>query len=126
MPKILLVDDSKTTRAIIAKALRAYDCEILEAPNGADALTLAAESLPDFILLDVTMPVMDGIETLRRLKATESAVKDIPVMMLTANSSPEEIALITELGARDYMTKAYKADTVVDRVKAILPLVQKS
>ncbi|HSI82703.1 MAG: PleD family two-component system response regulator [Candidatus Methylacidiphilales bacterium] len=125
MPKILLVDDSKTTRAIIAKALRAYECEILEAPNGADALTLAESALPDFILLDVTMPVMDGIETLRRLKATD-AVKEIPVMMLTANSSPEEIALITELGARDYMTKAYKADTVVDRVKQILPLELKS
>ena len=56
--KILTVDDSKTVRIIVRKTFKSYDCEILEAGNGVEGLALAAKSMPDLILLDVTMPVM--------------------------------------------------------------------
>ncbi|MEO6569698.1 MAG: response regulator, partial [Opitutaceae bacterium] len=65
------------------KALRVFDCEILEANNGLEGLRAAAKESPHLILLDVTMPVMDGVELLKKLKA-DSALKTIPIIMLTA------------------------------------------
>ena len=60
--KILTVDDSKTVRIIVRKAFKTYDCEITEAGNGVEGLAVAAREMPDLILLDVTMPVMDGVK----------------------------------------------------------------
>ena len=65
--KILTVDDSKTVRIIVKKAFKTYDCEIIEASNGVEGLATAAKEAPDVILLDVTMPVMDGVEMLTKL-----------------------------------------------------------
>ena len=59
--KLLTVDDSKTVRMIVRKAFKGYDCEILEAGNGVEGLAVASKEMPDLILLDVTMPVMDGV-----------------------------------------------------------------
>ncbi len=84
--KILTVDDSKTVRIIVKKAFKGYDCDILEAGNGVEGLAVAAKETPDLILLDVTMPVMDGVEMLTKLKA-DPALKGIPVMMLTAEGA---------------------------------------
>ena len=67
--KILTVDDSRTVRIIVRKAFRPYDCTIVEASNGAEGLTVATQQAPAIILLDVTMPGMDGIEMLTQLKA---------------------------------------------------------
>ena len=66
--KILTVDDSKTVRIIVKKAFKPYDVEIIEAANGVEGLAVAAKESPDLILLDVTMPVMDGVEMLTKLK----------------------------------------------------------
>src|SRR5690606_29604241 len=81
--KVLTVDDSKTVRIIVKKAFKSYDCEIIEAANGVEGLAAAAKEQPDVILLDITMPVMDGVEMLTKLKA-DPATKAIPVVMLTA------------------------------------------
>ena len=80
-PKILIVDDSKTVRLIVRQAFKSYDCEIYEASTGVEGWTVAEQVLPDLILLDVTMPVMNGPELLLKLKA-HPALAAIPVIML--------------------------------------------
>ena len=80
--KILTVDDSKTIRMIVKKAFKPYNCELFEGENGVEGLALAAKEKPDLIILDITMPVMNGQEMLAKLKE-EPELKDIPVIMLT-------------------------------------------
>ena len=119
--KILSVDDSKTVRIIIKKAFKLYDCEILEGANGVEGLALATKETPDLILLDVTMPVMDGVEMLTKLKA-DPALKSIPVIMLTAEGGKEHVLKIAKIGVRDYIVKPFKEDLMVQKVGRIIDL----
>jgi two-component system cell cycle response regulator len=119
--KILTVDDSKTVRIIVRKAFKGFDCDILEAANGVEGLALAAKELPDLILLDVTMPVMDGVEMLTKLKA-DPLLKMIPVMMLTAEGGREHVLKIAKIGVRDYIVKPFKEDVLVDKTGRIIDL----
>ncbi|HZZ17771.1 MAG TPA: response regulator [Opitutaceae bacterium] len=120
--KILTVDDAKTVRIIIKKAFRSFDCEIIEAVNGVEGLAIAAKHMPDLILLDITMPVMDGIEMLTRLKA-DPQLKSIPVMMLTAEGGRDNVLKIAKLGVRDYIIKPFKEDTLIEKIGRILDLL---
>ncbi len=119
--KILTVDDSKTIRMIVKKAFSAYNCDVMEAENGVEGLALAAKEKPDLIILDITMPVMTGIEMLEKLKA-EKELKDIPVIMLTAESGKDSVMKIVKMGIRDYVVKPFKGDQLIERVKGILKL----
>jgi len=119
--KILTVDDSKTVRIIVRKAFKSFDCEILEAANGVEGLALAAKEQPDLILLDVTMPVMDGVEMLIKLKS-DPLLKPIPVMMLTAEGGREHVLKIAKIGVRDYIVKPFKEDVLVDKAGRIIDL----
>jgi two-component system cell cycle response regulator len=119
--KILTIDDSKTVRMVIRKIFRPFDCEILEAANGVEGLSEASKSQPNLILLDITMPVMDGVETLTRLKA-DPAVKDIPVIMLTAEGGRDHVLKIAKLGIRDYVVKPFKEDTLAEKVGRVIEL----
>ena len=119
--KVLTVDDSKTVRIIVKKAFKAYDCEILEAANGVEGLAVAAKETPDLILLDVTMPVMDGIEMLTKLKA-DVALKGIPVMMLTAEGGRDNVLKIAKIGVRDYIVKPFKEDVLIEKCGRIIDL----
>ena len=116
--KVLTVDDSKTVRIIVKKAFKAFDCEILEAANGVEGLAVAAKENPDLILLDVTMPVMDGVEMLTKLKA-DPALKGIPVMMLTAEGGRDNVLKIAKIGVRDYLVKPYGQDALRAKLDAI-------
>lgn len=107
--KVLAVDDSKTIRKIVAKAFIPYDCQVLEAENGVEGLSTAAKEKPDLIILDITMPVMSGIEMLGKLKA-QSNLKDIPVIMLTAESGKENVINILKMGVKDYIVKPFKGE----------------
>lgn len=119
--KLLTVDDSKTVRIIVRKAFKGYDLTILEAQNGVEGLAIAAKELPDLILLDVTMPVMDGIEMLTKLKANP-LIKNIPVIMLTAEGGRDTVLKIAKIGVRDYMVKPFKEDVLLDKVGRIIDL----
>jgi len=119
--KLLTVDDSKTVRIIIKKAFKLYDCEILEAANGVEGLAVATKETPDIILLDVTMPVMDGVEMLTKLKA-DPALKAIPVIMLTAEGGKDNVLKIAKIGVRDYIVKPFKEDLLVQKVGRIIDL----
>lgn len=119
--KILTVDDSKTVRIIVRKAFKTTDCEILEAANGVEGLALAAKEMPDLILLDVTMPVMDGVEMLTKLKA-DPQLKGIPVMMLTAEGGRDNVLKIAKIGVRDYIVKPFKEEVLLEKTGRIIEL----
>ena len=119
--KILTVDDSKTIRMIVKKAFKPYNCELFEGENGVEGLAIAAKELPDLIILDITMPVMTGIEMLGKLKA-ENDLKDIPVIMLTAESGKENVMQIVKMGVKDYIVKPFKGEQLIERAKNILKL----
>jgi two-component system cell cycle response regulator len=122
--KILSVDDSRTIRLIVGKAFKPYECEMVEAANGEEGLAAAAREKPDLIILDVTMPVMDGVTMLTKLKEDE-ALKSIPVIMLTAESGRENVLHIAKLGVRDYLVKPFKDDQLIEKAGRVIPLQKK-
>lgn len=122
--KILTVDDSKTIRMIVKKAFRPYDCQIFEGENGVEGLALASKEKPDLIILDITMPVMNGAEMLAKMKE-ESHLKDIPVIMLTAEAGKDNVMKIVQMGVKDYMVKPFKGEQLIDRVTRLMPLAEK-
>ncbi len=119
--KILTVDDSKTVRIIVKKAFKSFDCEILEAANGVEGLAMAAKEAPDVVLLDITMPVMDGVEMLTKLKS-DPMLKGIPVVMLTAEGGREHVLKIAKIGVRDYIVKPFKEELLVEKVMRIIDI----
>jgi CheY-like chemotaxis protein len=119
--KVLTVDDSKTIRMIVKKAFKPFDCDLFEAENGIEGLSVAAREYPDLIVLDITMPVMNGVEMLGKLKS-EPSLRDIPVIMLTAESGKDNVMQIVKMGVKDYMVKPFKGPQLIDRVKKIFTL----
>jgi two-component system cell cycle response regulator len=119
--KILTVDDSRAVRIIVKKAFKTYNVELIEAANGVEGLAAASKETPDLILLDVTMPVMDGVEMLTKLKA-DPGLKNIPVVMLTAEAGREMVLKIAKLGIRDYIVKPFKEDVLTEKVGRIIDL----
>ena len=122
--KILTVDDSKTIRMIVKKAFRPYDCQIFEGENGVEGLALASKEKPDLIILDITMPVMNGAEMLAKMKE-DNDLKGIPVIMLTAEAGKDNVMKIVQMGVKDYMVKPFKGEQLIERVTKILPLPEK-
>ena len=122
--KILAVDDSKTIRMIVKKAFKAYNCEVIEAENGKEGLETASKEKPDLIILDITMPVMTGPEMLEELKK-DPGLKEIPVIMLTAESGKENVVQILKMGVKDYMVKPFKGEQLIERATKIVTLESK-
>jgi two-component system cell cycle response regulator len=123
--KILTIDDSKTIRMIVARTFKPYDCTVLEAEDGLAGLAIAKRDKPDVILLDYTMPVMDGFEVLGRLRA-DPGLKATPVIMLTAEAGRDTVVKIASLGVRDYLIKPFKGELLVERMLRVVPLKLKS
>jgi CheY-like chemotaxis protein len=119
--KVLTVDDSKTIRMIVKKAFKPYDCEMSEAENGLEGLEVARQDKPGLIVLDITMPVMNGIEMLGQLKA-DPELKKIPVIMLTAESGKDNVMQIVKMGVTDYIVKPFKAEQLIERAEKIVSL----
>lgn len=119
--KLLTIDDSKAVRMIVKKAFKDFDLDIPEATNGVEGLAAASKESPDMILLDITMPVMDGIEMLTKLKA-DSALKHIPVVMLTAEAGKDTVLKIAKIGIRDYIVKPFSEDTLIEKVGRVIDL----
>ena len=119
--KVLAVDDSKTIRMIVKKAFKSFDCEVFEAGNGKEGLAAAASEKPGLIVLDITMPVMTGVEMLEKLKE-DPELSEIPVIMLTAESGKDNVMQILKMGVKDYIVKPFKGPDLIERVKKIMPL----
>jgi len=124
IPTILSVDDSKTIRQVLARLFRPFLCELCEAANGEEGLAMVAQKRPDLIILDYNMPVMDGITMLRRLRE-DAGLKRTPVIMLTAESGCENMAIVARLGVRDYLTKPFREDQLLAKAGRIIPLLRR-
>ena len=123
MHKLLTIDDSKTIRLILARAFKEYDCALIEAANGEEGLKAAAEHKPDLIILDITMPTMDGIQMLTQLRATGDQT---PVIMLTAEGGASSVEKAQHLGVSDYIAIPFQNDALVAKVQKVLPLAKKA
>ncbi len=123
MPKILLIDDEPNIVKLTAFHLRRRGYEVVSADNGANGLLVADRENPDLIVLDVMMPVMDGFEALRALKAS-STLRGIPVIMLTCRSLDEDIAEGLVEGADVYMTKPFDMEKLLLAIARLLEAAQ--
>lgn len=119
MKTVLTVDDSKVVRSMVMRHLKPYGCEIKEAQNGQEGVEAARQHKPDLILLDVTMPVMDGRQCLAELRK-DAACQSIPVIMLTAESGRDIVVEIAKLGVSGYIVKPFQQETFDKEVSKIL------
>ena len=120
-PNILTVDDAKAVRLIAQKVLSAFDCDVNEASNGYNALFVMERTLPDLILLDVSMPIMGGLELLELLKS-KPELKSIPVIMLTSPADHAVIPKIRVLGVSSILTKPFSEEVLLENIRSILAL----
>jgi DNA-binding response OmpR family regulator len=118
-PLILVAEDEEDVRELIVSVFEFSGFDVVEAPNGAEAVDLALANPPDVILLDVRMPKMTGFEACQALKA-EDRTKHIPVVFLSAYGQEAEVATGLELGAEEYLTKPFDLTELVNRITKIL------
>ena len=117
--RILVADDDPVLRTLLATVLERHGYEVVTVPSG-DALVRAArENLPDLLLIDVMMPVMDGLEAVRQLRQ-DTRTSHLPMLLITAQSTSQQAVQGFESGADDYITKPFNNDLLVARVKANL------
>lgn len=124
MARILVVEDQEEIAALIKFKLKNAGHEVLHAENGKVGLEMAQTNLPDLILLDVMMPVMNGLEALKVLKG-DDRLKSIPVIMLSKASEPAIVEGF-KLGVEDYITKPFRSQEFIARIDAVLSRHQKT
>jgi serine phosphatase RsbU (regulator of sigma subunit) len=118
-PKILIVDDTPLNVALLEQLLDELGYETVSASNGQEALDLVPTAEPDLILLDIMMPVMDGFETLERLKAN-SSTRELPVIIISAQHDLADVVRGIERGAEDYLPKPFEPVLLRARLGASL------
>ncbi len=117
--KILVVEDERSLVEVIAYNLQREGYEVITATDGLDGLRKAQSSLPDLIVLDLMLPVMDGLQVCRELRA-DSRTNGILILMLTAKSEEVDEIVGFSMGADDYVTKPFKVKPLIHRIKALL------
>jgi DNA-binding response OmpR family regulator len=117
--RILIADDDPLLRALLQHRLAADGQDVMALEDGGDVLRCVAEHRPDLIVLDAMMPVIDGFELLRRLKAPPQP-DPTPVIMLTALKREMDIVGALELGAADYLVKPFIPDELSQRIRRVL------
>ncbi len=120
-PTILTVDDARTVRLIVQKSLSAFDCNVTEATNGYNAFFAIESTRPDLILLDISMPIMGGVETLSRLKSTPELAA-IPVIMLTSRADHIVIPQLAGMGARGNVMKPFNEIDLLRKIGDVIKL----
>lgn len=113
---VLVVDDEESIRTLLALYLRKEGFAVAEAENGAEALLQLQEVKPDLIILDIMMPVLDGLEVCQQIRKRSQ----VPIIMVTARTQDDDRILGLEMGADDYVAKPFNPQEVVARVKAVL------
>lgn len=120
MARILVVEDEPHIFRMLDFRLKGLGHEVIAAEDGGAGLDLAATEQPDLVLLDVMLPVMDGFQVLKHLKAN-GATERIPVIMLTAKGQEKDIVTGIESGAADYVTKPFSFAELLARINRALP-----
>jgi len=115
-PRVLVVDDDEALAEVVGRYLEREGFQVELANDGATGLERALATLPDLVVLDLMLPVLDGLEVCRRLRQTAP----IPVVMLTARGEEDDRIAGLDLGADDYVTKPFSPRELTARVKAVL------
>jgi len=114
--KILVVEDELKIARLVRDYLHQAGFAVIEAGDGASALSLARSEKPDMVVLDLGLPEMDGLDVTRRLRQSSS----VPIIMLTARSEESDRIVGLELGADDYIVKPFSPKELVARIRAVL------
>jgi PAS domain S-box-containing protein len=113
---ILVIEDDQNIRESITDLLETSNFNVISAPNGKEGLQLAIEKIPDLILCDIMMPLMDGYEVIQAVRK-EKSLKDVPFIFLSAKSQKTDMRKGMDLGADDYLTKPFRAQELFDAVE---------
>lgn len=119
MAHILVAEDERDIRELINFTLTFAGHQVTMAANGAEAVELAQQVIPDLIMMDVRMPKLTGYDACRQIKSIET-VRDIPVVFLSAKGQDDEIATGIQAGAIDYILKPFAPDELTRRIEEIL------
>jgi two-component system, cell cycle response regulator DivK len=119
MARILLVEDNEMNRDMLSRRLQRRGYEVIIAIDGAEGLTEAQTQTPDLILMDMSLPVLDGWEATRRLKAAPET-RAIPIIALTAHAMSGDREKVMEAGADDYDTKPIEIDRLLGKIQSLL------
>lgn len=119
MPTILLVEDNEMNRDMLSRRLERRGYTVVLALDGQSGVDMASSVSPDLILMDMSLPVLDGWEATRRLKA-EPATRDIPVIALTAHAMSSDRPKAMEAGCDDYDTKPIDLPRLLGKITALL------
>ncbi len=118
--RILIVEDSPTMRQLLVFALRRLkDVDIVEAQDGMDGLRKVSSDHFDLALIDINMPVMDGLKLISLIRG-EDSLRDIPIVVITTEGAKEDRERALSLGANEYLTKPIQANHVLTVVKGLL------
>src|SRR4051794_37402714 len=119
MTKVLLVEDNEMNRDMLSRRLTRRGFEVLCAVDGQQGVDLARSQRPDVILMDLSLPVIDGWEATRRVKC-DDAPRDVPVIGLTAHAMSGDREKAIEAGCDDYDTKPVELDRLVGKIERLL------
>jgi two-component system, cell cycle response regulator DivK len=117
MPKILLVEDNEMNRDMLSRRLQRRGYEIVMAVDGAQGVEMAKAEMPDLILMDMSLPVLDGWEATRQIKA-DGGTSAIPVIALTAHAMAGDREKAMEAGCDDYDTKPIELPRLLEKIEA--------
>lgn len=118
MPKVLVVDDAMFMRTKASRLLSQEGYSVVEAANGAEAVDRYNAEKPDLVLMDITMPILDGIDALKAIKASDGAAK---VIMVTALGQRSMVLEAIRAGARDFVVKPFEPEKLMEAVKKQCP-----
>ncbi|MGH8489079.1 MAG: response regulator [Gammaproteobacteria bacterium] len=119
MATILLVEDNEMNRDMLGRRLRRRGYEVLIAVDGAEGVAMAQRDGPDLILMDMSLPIMDGWEATRRLKSAPET-QAIPIIALTAHAMSGDREKALEVGCDDYDTKPIELDRLLGKIEVLL------
>jgi two-component system cell cycle response regulator DivK len=118
--RILVVEDQEDNRQIIRDLLASTDYEIVEAENGVEALAAVGKQRPDLILMDIQLPILDGYEATRRIKA-DPALRSIPIIAVTSYALSGDEDKAREAGCDAYVPKPYSPRQLLAKIREYLP-----
>lgn len=119
MAKLLLVEDNEMNRDMLSRRLIRRGFEVILAEDGEQGVAMAREAMPDLILMDMSLPVLDGWEATRRLKA-DDATRSIPIVALTAHAMSGDRDKALAVGCEDYDTKPIELPRLLEKIDRIL------
>jgi CheY-like chemotaxis protein len=119
MSKILLVEDNEMNRDMLSRRLKRKGYDVVSANDGARGITMAQSETPDLILMDISLPIMDGLQATRQLKAAPDT-QGIPIIALTAHAMAGDREKCLEAGCNDYATKPVEFPQLLAKIESFL------